>query len=344
MNAGSSLKFWSGRLLLIACIGLVPAVAAAEDAAVSPARALFNEGRALASDGNYKAACPKFEQSLRLEVGVGVQFNLADCWERTGRIASAQALFLGAAASAKAAGQTDREQVLRDRAAALEPRLSRMVIETAETDPKLVVKRDDMPLEPDSLGKATALDPGTYTILARAPGKKPWTKQVELLPETKVLTVEVPALESDAPPVVAVAAVPAKKEPEPAPAQPAQDRGSAMPTTKVWVIGGIGVAGLAVGTIYGVKYKNANGDAEAICPTGKGCSVQEIQEHDALIDKAKNARTWSYVGFGVGAAAVAGAVVLYIVDRKAAAKHASLTVLPTVGERGELGAGVLGTF
>src|SRR5690349_20750961 len=96
-----------------------PLTARAEEAAtpMAPARQAFMEGRKLAQAGDYAAACPKFEESLRLEVGVGPQFNLADCWEHIGRTASARALFLGAAASAKAVGQADREQVLRERSA-----------------------------------------------------------------------------------------------------------------------------------------------------------------------------------------------------------------------------------
>src|SRR6188768_3726631 len=46
---------------------------------------LFSEGRKLVEAGSYKEACPKFEQSASLNLGIGVQFNLADCWEHIGR-------------------------------------------------------------------------------------------------------------------------------------------------------------------------------------------------------------------------------------------------------------------
>jgi tetratricopeptide (TPR) repeat protein len=98
-----------------------PALAQSSDAAA--ARAMFEEGRKLVKAGKYAEACPKFEESLKLDRGVGTQFNLADCWERLGRTASAWALFLDVAAVTKAAGQADRERAARDRAAALEPKL-----------------------------------------------------------------------------------------------------------------------------------------------------------------------------------------------------------------------------
>jgi len=48
---------------------LTLALPAHADEPVSPARALFNDARALAAKGDYAAACPKFEQSLALELG-----------------------------------------------------------------------------------------------------------------------------------------------------------------------------------------------------------------------------------------------------------------------------------
>src|SRR6185312_13224264 len=106
---------------------LLPARArAAEDEAA--ARALFFEARRLVAAGNYAAACPKFEDSYRLDPGIGTSFNLADCYEHSGRTASAWARFLDVAAATKAAGQLDRERVARARAAALEPKLARMTL------------------------------------------------------------------------------------------------------------------------------------------------------------------------------------------------------------------------
>jgi len=191
-------------------------LAARAQEAESPARALFKEARELAGKGDYAAACPKFEQSLALEVGLGTQFNLADCWEHVGRPASAQQLFLGAAASAKAVGQTEREQVLRERATALAPRISKLVIEVNSSDPKLTVKRDDLPLDVEQYGRAVAIDPGTYVITAKSPGKQAWRKTIEVKPGQKVVTVSVPELEPEKP----KAAVAGKAQPEKATAKP----------------------------------------------------------------------------------------------------------------------------
>lgn len=328
-------------------LGLVaPAAHAqeAETAPVSPARQAFAEGRKLAAAGNYAEACPKFEESLRLEVGVGTQFNLADCWERTGRAASAQALFLGAAASAKAAGQTDREQVLRDRAAALEPRLTRLVIEVSSTDPRLIVKRGELPLESSTWGKAVAVDPGKYVISAKAPGKRPWQTTVDLTAGKPVVTVQVPELEAaEEKPVAApkpLAKAPAAAAPTP---PPSPDRGSSV-NYRALSVAGIGVVAVGFGAYMGLKYLSANNDAKDICPSGVQCTIKQIQDHDQAVDDARSARTWSYGGFGVGALALLGAGTLWYFQRPESTSRASFRATPVVTADGSVGALVGGSF
>lgn len=336
-------------VVLVLGVGLGPLSAHAQtaEAPVSPARAAFAEGRRLAAAGNYAEACPKFEESLRLEVGVGTQFNLADCWERTGRTASAQALFLGAAASAKAAGQADREQVLRERAAALEPRLTRLVVEVTSTDPRLIVKRGDLPLEASSFGKAVAVDPGKYVISAKAPGKKPWQKTVDLTGATPVVSVEVPELEAAEEKPVVLPAKPPAEAAKPAAAvaiqtPPEPDRGSSI-NYRALTVAGIGVAAVGFGAYMGLKYLNANGDAKDICPSGRECSIKQIQDHDRLVDDARSARTWSYAGFGVGALALLGAGTLWYFQRPSSTASAGIRATPIV-TAGGVGALVGGTF
>src|SRR5262245_23511913 len=88
----------SGALL---APGLARADVSADKAA---AEALFNHAKQLVKEGKLSEACPKFEESLRLDPGIGTLLYLADCQEKAGKTASAWARFLEAAAAAKAAG------------------------------------------------------------------------------------------------------------------------------------------------------------------------------------------------------------------------------------------------
>src|ERR1700742_2382226 len=144
------------------------------------AKSLFREGRALTATGNYEMACPKFEQSMKLDPGIGTKFNLADCYEHLGRTATARTLFLEVAAIAREAGQGDREQVAAARAKELEPQIHRLTIDVSGKQNGLVIKRDGVEVPPSQWGAPQFVDPGAYDVSVTAPGKKEWKSHVEV--------------------------------------------------------------------------------------------------------------------------------------------------------------------
>src|SRR6185436_9479039 len=94
-------------ILMLAWLAAPMARAAGGDAAT--AQALFDQGRALMSEKKYSEACPKLAESQRLDPGMGTLFHLADCYEGSGKVASAWAAYLEVASLAAASGQTERE-------------------------------------------------------------------------------------------------------------------------------------------------------------------------------------------------------------------------------------------
>src|SRR5580698_1944581 len=170
-------------LLVVMSARPAGAQATAQDQAV--AQSLYDEARKLSTAGKWGDACPKLEESQRLDPTPVTEFYLADCYEHAGRTASAWTTFLDLAATEHKAGgakSTEREHVARGRATALEPKLTQLVIEVPATVrvAGLVVKRDGEVVREGQWGAQVAVDPGKHTIEASAPGKTTWTSSQDV--------------------------------------------------------------------------------------------------------------------------------------------------------------------
>lgn len=186
--------------------GLVAApVARAEnssDAAV--AQALYDEGRALMSAGREAEACPKFEESQRLDPGSGTLINLALCYEKTSRLASAWSTYLSAAAAVQASGNAEREKGAREYAARLAPNVSRLciVVPAEARAPNLGVWRDGTEVGAAQWGIELPIDDGEHTIVARAPGFTDWRTKVRVTGPHATVKVSVQRLSPAAQPPI----------------------------------------------------------------------------------------------------------------------------------------------
>jgi hypothetical protein len=295
-------------LLFFSLLGAsVPGGAEAGEGDVAAARALFAEARKLAGAGDYAAACPRFADSYKLDPGIGTSFNLADCEEHLGRTASAWARFLDVAAATKAAGQLERERVARARAAALEPRLSKLVIEVPSPSPGITVRRDG-DLVPERLwGVTLPIDPGAHALEASAPGRRPWKSDVAIAPTPDLTSISVPALVADPPPA-ARAGGPARAAVPGAPRGSTTDEAHRIPRLSLW-LGGFGLASVATGTVFAVLMERDNSQAQTLCTNpGYVCSDPgDVPRHAQLLTAAKRERAIFYVGTGVGAVAIVAA-------------------------------------
>jgi hypothetical protein len=316
------------------------------------AKKLSDEAVELARGGDYTAACAKLEQSLALHDGLGTSFHLAGCWAKIGRTASAYALFDKVATKAHDLGQADREQVARDRMDALLPKLSRVRIDVpSPAPPNTEVKRDEVVLPESDWGKPIPVDRGAHEVHVTAEGKVPWATKLDVSEPGVIVAVQVPAL-ADAPkeeppkPVPVVAAAPPPKEPTPPPPAADKSKGSGQRTLAI-VVGSVGVAALAAGIFKGAEYVDKNNQAKSICPSGSNCTADEIDRHAQAVDDARKARTWAYVGIGVGSAAVAGATVLFFTAPRAPSNNqraTTLRLIPVADGRGTWGGVLRGSF
>jgi hypothetical protein len=274
------------------------------------AQALFEDGRALMATGDFSTACPKLEESQRLDPASGTLFHLADCYEHNGRIASAWTMFLEAAAAARATGNADRSRHSKQRAAALETRLSRIVIRLLGDKPAaLEVRRDGAIVPPPQWGTAIPADPGAHTIAAAAPGRLNWQSTV-VLREGVTETVLVPEL------LASTHREPAKRaafveRTNVGDSNRIDGTGAAIGAQRVAALatGGIGVAAIAVGTVFGFQAMSLHDDSQVagLC-NGAACATQAGLDLQDRSNRAGNAAT---VAFALGAVGLATCGVLW---------------------------------
>lgn len=297
-----------GALAMGAAARAAPAKADPRGAEVrATATALFDEARRLMAAGRAAEACPKLEESLRLFPGIGVLYNLGDCYEKTGRTAAAWRSFREAAAQADAAGQAKRALAAQERVRSLEPRLSRLAIEVPSPAADIRVTRDGVDAGVHVWGIEVPVDPGEHRVQATAPGFAPWEQRVRVGEERDRVKVVVPALERlpvvreegpVAPAVPAVLARPSERIEAPSP----PPRGKALGIAGC-VAGGIGMgAGVALGLVAKSRAGRAECDARDLCTA-------------AGVAQRADARALGNVGTGIfiaGAAVAATGVALWI--------------------------------
>jgi hypothetical protein len=322
-----------------------PARAQTDSAA---ARALFSEGRQLMSADKYAEACPKFEESLRLDPGMGTQFNLAHCWEKLGRTASAWALFLDVAAAARASNQPEREAAAKDRASTLEPKLTRLRLVVPEPASNAKIYRDQQEIGKAAWGTAMPIDPGSHVIRVAAPGKKEWTHEVQVPASGRTFSVTVPTLEDLPAAEAQPPAEPAYTAPLVETNVPRDGDGGSSKVTAL-VVGGVGVAALATGTVFMLQGYADNKEALDLCRGGIDMNTcdggnPERERHKQLVSDAKREQLIGLVTLGIGGAAVITATLLLLTaSGDDAPEQASLELAPSWSPQG-MGATLSGRF
>jgi hypothetical protein len=196
--------------------------------------------------------------------------------------------------------------------------------------PEAIVVRVNGELWGSRLGVAVPVNGGAYVIRAEGKGYEPWEVTVQIAAERDSQRIEVPPLvDADRSRPAPIAPSQAAAIVPPPAAIPADD-GSGRRTAGL-VIGGIGLAGLAVGATFGAlslaKRSEANCQGQ-ICAGASG--TYETARTDATVS------TVALIAGGVGLAA--GAVLFFTSPGQAradvVAHEASFELVPQVSATG----------
>lgn len=287
--------------LFAACILSLLLAAPSARADAPTAEELFREGRALMDAGSYAPACAKFAESQRMDPAAGTLLNMAECEERQGLLATAAGTYKEAAVAAALRNRKDWERLALDRIEALVPLVPVWTLRLAPGSRAagVVLTLDERTIRTDDGDTSRPLDPGPHTLVASAPGRRPWTTTATLVKGAR-LTVTVPPLEEER-----------ARSIDPAPGASEGKASWARPTGLA--VGAVGTAGVIFGTVAGILALGAHDDAVANCPRYPDICSAAGTSHN---ERAQGWATASTIGLGAGLGLVAaGAFLAFAVPR-----------------------------
>jgi hypothetical protein len=294
----------------------------------SAARAAATEGLQALSEGRYKDAldlCTRAESLMHAPTHV---LLIARAQVKLGHLVEAQEAYIKVTRDALAPDAPhafiDAQRSAAEEQAELAPRVPSLKVDVeGATSEQTRVTLDGSPFAPALVGLAMPINPGTYTLAAKAPG-------LEASPVT--VTVAEGAKQTVLLSLRGLAPVVAETAPE-APAEPVS-HGHGGVLAAGWTSLAVGVAGLAAGTVFVVLNRSELSDAEGFCPNNM-CPPSKKGTIESDTSSASTDATLAWVGYGVGAVGVlAGGALLWAGMRSSSgAQPAGATIVPIVGPR-----------
>jgi len=290
------------RLLVIAASIALPlsAMNAAATDHESERTKVFAEGKALADAGNYAEAAEKFKAVIKLRSAPKAWIALAVVEEKQNHLLAARDAYATAAHDASAAKlETDRAQ-----AQTGAERVSKAIPHLVLSPPKAVTPTIE--IDGKALGSSTMdveVDPGSHTIVARAPKHREFRQTVTVAAgDRREVVVELPFLDPSSP------------TPGAAPPSIKESRSSGAVPVVMIVAGGL--------TVLVGGYVVVRGWS-----TCSECTATEIDD----------SRTWrSRVPWGWGAVTLGAVVsgvgaIWYLTSSPSSPRSTGITAMPTAG-------------
>jgi len=272
------------------------------------AERLFREGQKLMEERRYGEACPKFDLAYRKDQQLGTLLNLAYCHKELGTTWLAWVEFKEAELKAIELKRSERRDFARQRMAELERSLAKVVVEPTTKVELVEVLVEDRHVPEAEKSTPFAAESGTRKFTFRAKGKKPAVQLVAVTKGTTPMKVAVPEMEDQPPEPPAPPPPPPRVVVIEKPAAPARGRDGATQKVVGLVTGGVGLIGLGIGSVFGVKTLGNNPCKDGRPAAGATEPSCTQSERDAVSTDAAIATTGFIAG---GSLAVLGAILYF---------------------------------
>jgi hypothetical protein len=261
----------------------------------SEADALYEQGLNDMLAEKYDTGCPALARSYDLDPLAGALFTMAECFSKWGKVATAvkhYRAYLNRVESMSAAEKQEqggRPDVALDNVQKLEGRVPHVTLVPPPDPPQgLSVTVNGEPVAADAFGSRIGVDPGEVHLVVRSPEHTDHEEVVTVaIGENRTINLSLGA-PSDGP------------SPDPG------TGGSGM-LTAAYVVGGIGIAGVLIGTIAGAVALGKKGTISDEC-TDTACTPDGLD----AVDSGQTAGDVSTVAFIIGTLAVGVGVTLFL--------------------------------
>ena len=295
---------WTAVVLATSLVALVPTPASA---APREAQEQFEQGRALLKANKPADAIPKFLASIAAEPTLAALLNLADCYERVGKLASARARFQQAQELAKDKDPVRAGRGTQARRAPRPQGVDGHALAAAQGRRRARLgRRRRGALEgvgcpaPLRCGHARDHHPGCARQATHRQGRRP---RVGGAPDVPI--------EVDAEPAAAAAPVVVLPPPPPVDRAPEKAPDGTMRTAGI-VVGVTGLVAIGVGAVTGFVALAASSDLKDACSRPILSVLRVAAASSDLDDKARTFGTVSTITFISGAALLAVGTILFV--------------------------------
>jgi hypothetical protein len=345
-----------GAALLVSALTFGGRALGQTDEQRAAARSLATEGATAFNEGRYQDAVDMFSKAESLLHAPPHLLFLARAHAKLGQFVKAREAYMkviretlppNASSAFRNAQSSANEEI-----GSVESRIASLTIkvEGGQGSKDLAVLVNGNPLNMMLVGASQPIDPGQHKIEAGGTGLRAPAQTVTLAEgERKSIVLKVDSAPGAAP-LIAVAQAPTPAASEPAPSAAPGPATSAAPTDTgpsapaddksglrigSYVAFGVGVAGLAVGTIFTMQSASKRKDADSKfedCGGESGCRAENplAKEADTLDRDADSALTLGIVGFAVGGVGIAAGATLFVLSSGSSNQNAA-GVEPYVG-------------